>query len=232
MPRQAKLRRYKGYWFTQTGSRQGTYFGRIDDVPYEEAKRRFGEYLAAQKHETRNQLPTRSVAEVCDAHLQFVQDNRSDALYKQRKCILNGFCNFRVGHHNGETLPGCGYLIGQLRARMVTRSHVEAYLHHRRTTPSDKTGKPLGDKGLRHIVIAVKACWNWAADSVEDGGGGLLPDEPRPLRKLPRGFVKPKDLSEADLPSDEELGVLFRWAPIDPSKVPVGHRPLAEPDPR
>jgi hypothetical protein len=178
--------------------------------------------LAAQKHQKQHELPTHSVVEICNAHLQFVQDNRSDALYKQRKCILNGFCNYRVCQQNGEALPGRGYLVGQLRARIVTRSHVEAYLHHRRTTPSAKTGKPLGDKGLRHIVIAVKACWNWAADSAEDGGGGLLPDEPRPLRKLPRGFVQPKDLSEADLPTAEEIDILLRWAPVEPAKIPAG----------
>jgi hypothetical protein len=84
MPRQATLRRYKGYWYTQAGSRQGIYFGRVDEVPYQEAKRRFGKYLAAQGYATNQLLPTCSVAEVCNGHLQFVQDNRSDALYKQR----------------------------------------------------------------------------------------------------------------------------------------------------
>jgi hypothetical protein len=64
MPRPAKLRRYNGYWFTQTGSRQGTYFGRIDDVPYQEAKRRFREFLAVRKlDQQQHQRPARSVAE-------------------------------------------------------------------------------------------------------------------------------------------------------------------------
>jgi hypothetical protein len=62
---------------------------------------------------------------------------------------------------------------------------------------------PLGDKGLRHIVIAVKVCWNWAADSIEDGGG-LLAADCRPLRKLQRGFVKPKDRSEEELPTPRD----------------------------
>jgi integrase len=71
-------------------------------------------------------------------------------------------------------------------------------------------------------VIAVKACWNWAADPIEDGGGGLLPAEHRPFRKLPRGFVQPKDLSEADLPTHDEIKILFRWAPVEPTKLPAG----------
>ena len=30
MPRQSKLRKKDGHWFSQSGSRQGAYFGRID----------------------------------------------------------------------------------------------------------------------------------------------------------------------------------------------------------
>lgn len=223
MPRKATLRKHQGYWFTQAGSRQGTYFGRVDDVPYREARRLFGEFLASLKHQALQfTLPDRSVAEVCDSHLQWVKLQRSDALYKQRKCLLNAFCNYRVGEFGGEKLPGAGRIIGQLRAKIITRRHVEAYLQHRRTTNSVKTGKPLGDKGLRSIVVALKATWNWAADELEDGGGGLLPPDHRPLRKLPRGYVAPKDLTEADLPTDEEIETLMRWSSVDPSKLSAG----------
>ena len=41
--------------------------------PYQEAKRRFGRCLAAQQYETKQQwLPTRSVIEIGNAHLQFI----------------------------------------------------------------------------------------------------------------------------------------------------------------
>jgi len=223
MPRKPSLRKFKGYWFTQAGSRQGTYFGRTDEVLYSEARQLFGEFLATLKHQQKQtQLPDRSVVEICDRHLQWVQEERSDALYKQRKCLLNAFCNYQVGEYKEQKLPGSGYLVGQLRAKVVKRIHVEAYLQHRRITPSKKTGNPLGDKGLRAIVVALKATWNWAADEVEDSGGGLLPPDHRPLRKLPRGYVQPKDLSEADLPSDEEIHILNRWCLVDPSKLPAG----------
>jgi len=46
MPRQAQLRRHKGYWCTSAGDPAGVYFGRIGEVPHAEAKRRFREYLA------------------------------------------------------------------------------------------------------------------------------------------------------------------------------------------
>jgi integrase len=99
---------------------------------------------------------------------------------------------------------------------------VEEYLEHRRTTPCKRTGKPLGDKSLRAIVIALKACWNWAAESLEDGGGGILPPNHQPLKKVSRGYVELKDLTEADLPTDEEIEILLRWSTVELSRVRAG----------
>ncbi len=76
MPRAAKLRRKDGYWFTQAGSKSGAYFGRTDQVSYDEAKRKFGEFLASLRYEReQRQLPTRSVAEICNQHLAYVKNN-------------------------------------------------------------------------------------------------------------------------------------------------------------
>ena len=41
MPRQAQLRRHKGYLCTNAGDPAGVYFGRIGGVSHAEAKRRF-----------------------------------------------------------------------------------------------------------------------------------------------------------------------------------------------
>lgn len=46
MPRKPSLRRSNGYWYPQAGCRDGVYLGRIDEVPYQVARTRFGEYLA------------------------------------------------------------------------------------------------------------------------------------------------------------------------------------------
>jgi len=220
MPRQSKLRKKDGHWFSQAGNRQGAYFGRIDQVSYTEAKRNFSKYLATLSHQTRqSRLPTLSVAEVCDVHLAFIERNRSAALYRQRKSLLNQLCNHCVGDWNQQRLPGKGELVGKLRGTVLARGHVDQYLDHRRSMPSRQTGKPLGDKARRAVVIAIKACWNWAANTADDGGGGLLPEDHRPLAKLPRGYIQPKDLSEADLPTDEEIEIIHRWSAVDLSKV-------------
>jgi integrase len=222
MARKPTLRRAGGYWYTQAGARDGVYFGRVADVPYKVARARFGEYLAGLSRAPLPtlDLPDRSVAEVCSLHLTWALKHRSKNLFSQRKCLLNGLCNYRVGDHEAIRLPGAGLLIGELRADRLVRAHIEAYLEHRRTTPSSWTGKPFGDKALRHVVVAVKAAWNWAADPLDDGGGGLLPPDHRPFRKLPRGFVQPKDLSENELPTDEEIASLRRWCPVDPDTLP------------
>jgi integrase len=220
MPRAAKLGRHKGYWYTKSGSRAGVYFGRVGEVPFSEANNRFRKYLLTLNTERRcAALPQMSVAETCDRHLRWIQRERSPALLSQRTSVLNHWCNHVVDLFDGQRLPGHGKLIGRLRATVITRAHVEQYLQHRRENPSEHTGRPLGDKGQRAIVIAVKACWNWAADETIDGGGGLLPPEHRPLAKLSRGFVAPKDLTEADLATDAEVEVLFRWAAVEPTKV-------------
>jgi integrase len=223
MPRQAKLRQHKGQWCTNAGSRHGVYFGSVTDVPYPEAKRLFHEYLASLRPMSQqHQLPACAVATVCDDHLDWVKRHRSDALYRQRKCLLNQWCNHRVGELAGRRLPGHGEQVGRLRAHAITRQHVEEYLEYRGHTLCKQTGKPLGDKARRAIVIAVKACWNWAANTIEDGGGGLLSEDHRPLKKLPRGFVQLKDLTEDDLPTDQEIETLLRWATVDLSRIRAG----------
>jgi len=222
VPRSAKLSRNHGYWFTRAGSRAGVYFGKIGEVSFAEAQREFRKYLASlNERRVVTTLPSLSVAEVCDAHLVWAKEERSESLFGQRRSILEHFSSHRIEAFRDEELTGHGKQIAMLRATDLKRRHVEQYLQHRATTPSKKTGKPVGDKSLRHIAVALKACWNWAADSIEDGGGGLLPEDHRPLAKLPRGYVSPKDLTEADLPTDEEVKALLKWAAVEPSQLQI-----------
>ncbi len=220
MPRAAQLGRLKGYWYTRAGNPSGVFFGKVGEVSHADARKRFRKYLSLlEDGRHQRQLPQLSVAEVCDAHLKWVQIERSEATFKQRRALLNHWCRYTVAEHRDDRLPGHGKKLGYLRATVVNRRHVEQYLDHRRIEPSERTGRPLSDKALRAIVVALKACWNWAADSIEDGGGGFFEDSHRPLAKLSRGYVAPKDLSEADLPTAEEIETLFRWAIYEPSMI-------------
>lgn len=126
MARKPTLRQSGGYWYTQAGSRDGVYFGRVADVPYKVARARFGEHLASLTPPTVD-LPDRSVAEVCSHHLEWARKHRSRKLFSQRKCLLNGLCNYAIEEHESIRLTGVGLLIGELRADRLTRAHVEAY---------------------------------------------------------------------------------------------------------
>ena len=186
MPRAAKLGRLKGYWYTRAGNPSGVYFGKVGEVSHADARKRFRKYLASlDEGKLQQVLPALSVAEVCDAHLKWVRVERSEALFKQRRSFLNHWCRHKVDELRSQRLPGHGKMVGYLRATVVSRGHVEEYLTSRRTQPSERTGRPLSDKGIRAVISSwLKACWNWAADSVEDGGGGFFEDSHRPFAKL------------------------------------------------
>ncbi len=220
MPRAPKLYRHEGHWYTKAGNPNGVYFGRCDEVSHDEAKKLFHEYLASLNHrEQIRSIPQHSVIRIAAAHLRWVRQHRSPALFRQRRSLLRGFCEFIVGGGGIAGLDGQGEPMGHLRASLITRRHVEDYIAFR---TSQECQRPLGDKAVRAVIIALKATWNWAADSTEDGGGGFFPAEHRPLARMSRGFVQPKDLTEVDLPTDQEIEILFRWAMVDVSKVRAG----------
>jgi len=76
-----------------------------------------------------------------------------------------------------------------MRAAFVTRSNVDDCFEFR--GKNSDSSRPIGDKTQRAIVIAIEACWNWAADSVEDGRQ-LLSENHRPLAKLKRASTRPQ----------------------------------------
>ncbi len=47
MPRQAKLSKKNGHWYTKAGNPNGVYFGRVGDVNYQDAKEKFADHLKA-----------------------------------------------------------------------------------------------------------------------------------------------------------------------------------------
>ena len=70
MPRAPKLGKVNGYWCTKAGDQSGVYFGKVGEVPFKEANRAFGKYLATLSHQARqSRLPTLSVAQICETHL-------------------------------------------------------------------------------------------------------------------------------------------------------------------
>ena len=126
MSRAPKLSKVNGYWCTKAGDPSGVYFGKVGEVPFKEANREFRKYLATLAAERKRiTLPQLSVAEICENHLAWAESHRSPSLFRQRRSILNYWCNHIIQTHNGRRLPGNAQQIGRLRATVITRPYVE-----------------------------------------------------------------------------------------------------------
>lgn len=153
-----------------------------------------------------------SVREICDKHVAWARRERSPALARQRASLLKGLCAHRVGPWAGEPLHGDGELLGDVKAELLGRPHIEQFLG----------AVPRAAASRRASIIAVKAAWNWAARPRKDGGGGLLRDGHSPLARLSRGQLDPHDLTEADLPTAGEIKAIELWGKVEASKVRAG----------
>lgn len=212
MARSPKLNRAQvgkhAYWSTDAGGRR-VYFGKVGEVSRKQAETQFADHLKAIRTETNAQRDVRlanapSVWELCDRHNLWYQANRADRSYRQRRSLLQSFCNYQV---SGQ-LYGRGQLIGDLAVDRITLQHAQEFI------------ATIHDPCTRlHHVIAIKASFNWAARPAEADGGGLVPESCQPFKYLKRPHVSPKDLTEADLITPEEYALLLRYAKCDTTKI-------------
>jgi integrase len=205
MARSASLRTttVKGvvYWSTQTGGGR-TYFGRKSEVSRKEAEAIFADHLKTIRTETNRQRDQRvskavTVWEVCDRRTLWVQANLSKKSYAQYKWALTAFCNYTIK----GTLYGKGQTVGDLPCDRVTLQHAQEFV-----SSYDDPGSK------RHLVICIKACFTWAAQTTDADGGGLMPKTCQPFRYLKRPHVPIKDLTEADLITDVEHHLLVTYS--------------------
>lgn len=66
MPREARLGKHDGQWFTKAGNPNGVYLGSVKEVPYKKAKELFHNYLVKLGNERRQRLVGITVAELMD----------------------------------------------------------------------------------------------------------------------------------------------------------------------
>jgi integrase len=95
MPRQAKLSKKNGHWYTKAGNPNGVYFGKIGDVTYQEAKEKFADYLkVVAPARLARVVASISTGQLVDLFLDWVEAHRSDRTYDERKRHLERFINF------------------------------------------------------------------------------------------------------------------------------------------
>jgi integrase len=201
MPRSPKLRKKNGYWMTKAGG-QEKYFGLAANVTYADARKAYLEHLK-RVGQTGSRRHVVTCLEVCDLHLDWVQKNRSDALYKQRKHFLDRWCDFNVAK------GGRSALVRDLPYTQISQENLEEWLDHLLAVGE------LGMTSRSSAQTAVKACWNWAAKDAK----GPLPRDFRPFLDMPKIQPPIKELTEDELVTEAEIELLFKWADADLGKV-------------
>jgi integrase len=199
MARQPKLRKKNGYWMTKAGGTE-TYFGKVAVLPYADARRLFLDHLKAVAGRAKQRRAAITVEVLCDLHLDWVRDNRSEDLYKQRQYLLSRWCDFPVGQGRDRALAG------DLAAVQVTAEHLLAW-------KQALYGDGLQDVTVQHALAAVKSCWYWAVKHKH------LPADWKPFTTVEKIKLPAKAVQEEDLLTPKERDLLFQSADADLGKV-------------
>jgi integrase len=199
MARQPKLRKKNGYWMTKAGGTE-TYFGKVGNILYVDARRLFLDHLkaAAERKQQRRAAITAEV--LCDLHLDWLQKNRSADLYKQRRYLLSKWCDFEIGQGRDRQA------VGDTAAVQVLADHLVAWKQH-------LYERKLGDATVQHGLAAVKSCWYWGARH------GHLPTDHKPFQTVEKIKLPARAVREEDLLEPEERDLLFQSADTDLGKV-------------
>jgi len=200
MPRQARLGKKNGHWYTKAGNPNGVYFGKVGEVTFQDAKQRFADHLkqlaptAAQQASTIAPLLT---AELVDLFLDWVEAHRSPRTYDERKRHLQRF----IDHRRTDRV------VGEVPALKVEGVDLSSFLADARERY--KLDPFTTDKH----ATSVKAAFNWGCR------------HPSPVTHLPPGFRPfasiekykrpPEPLLEDELPTLDEVELLLQWADAD-----------------
>jgi integrase len=194
-----KLRKKNSYWMTKAGGRE-TYFGKVELVPHADARKLFLDHLKSIAENRAPRSPAMTVEMLCDFHLDWLQSNRSQELYKQRQYLLSKWCDFEVGQARDRVL------VGDMAAAHVTAHDLLAWKQH-------LYEKGLGHTTVQHALAAVKSCWYWAAKH------GHLPAGLKPFQIVEKIRTPLKAVMEEDLVTADERDRLFKWADADLGKI-------------
>ncbi len=84
------------YWFTKAGGE--TYFGNVEDVPDDEARRLFAGHIKTLAEDgAGSKRKALTAGELIDLFLDWLQKNRSDRTYSTHRTYCSRFAAFRVG---------------------------------------------------------------------------------------------------------------------------------------
>jgi len=198
MPRQAKLSKKNGHWYTKAGNPNGVYFGKIGDVTYQEAKEKFADYLkVVAPARLARVVASISTGQLIDLFLDWVEAHRSDRTYDERKRHLERFINFS---RNGR-------LVGEIPALEMQSADLLAFL------ANAKDRYKLDAFTTDKHATSIKAAFNWG--SRHPSPVTHLTPGFRPFASVEKYKRPPEPMLEDELPSPDEVELLFKWANAD-----------------
>jgi integrase len=194
------------YWYTDANG--GAYFGKVGEVPYEDAKRHFGDHIQKKQAPTQGEVLT--VGGLFSAFLTWVKENRSDAQYRRRKRDCSRFGRFVYG----------GRRLADIPTVEVAGAMLEAWRDNLRSTKqegvegeNDRDKRGLDPQSLLHAETSVRHAFNWGGK--HNSPNALLQATFRPFSGIERTKVPPKGLTEADLLTEIEVEALIEAATYD-----------------
>lgn len=197
MPRQAKLRKKDGQWYTGAGSYSGTYFGSIANVSYPDARQKFAEHLQSMAAVRKRAANGASVVKLFDHFLDWVKEHRGLRTFNERRLHLDRFANFKS---HGE-------LIGTLAAPTITAEQLKAFLAH------IKEEYKLDDWTASKHHTSIRACFSWGAG--KNNPSPCLPRDFNAFAGCERQQHPLSLLLEGELPTPEEIKLIFGHADDD-----------------
>lgn len=203
MPRQPRLRKKNGYWYTEAGGSSGTYFGRVDDVSHLQAKAKFAAHLT-EIAVSRPVNGVCTVATLFNGFLAALTEHRSNRTYSERKLHVDRFLNFRRD----------GVKLGTLGATGITASDLTDFL---KSIAKEFSLDPLT---VHKHATSVVAAFNWGAGNARlKNPSPSLPAGFRPFAQVERYKVPLNELHEDELPTRDEVDAIFKWADTDIGQI-------------
>jgi integrase len=208
--RQPKLRKKKvgknSYWYTEANG-EG-YFGKVGEVPYEDAKRQFGDHIKKRRDQAEADVPT--VGGLFSSFLTWIKENRSDVQYRRRKSDCSRFGRFVFQGRRLADMPTVemtGAILEAWRANLKSRKVTGE------EDDNDRDKRNLHPQSLLHAETSIWHAFNWG--SKHNRPHTVVPATFRPFSGVERTKVPPKALTEADLLTEIEVEALLEAAKFD-----------------
>ena len=211
MPRNPTLQIKHGSWYTKAGNTSGHYFGPVKKVSRQDAQGLFADYLKLLSCDrAASNQDTLTVLKLCELFLDWVQKNRGDRTYEERRRHLQMFCK----HHAGSQR------IADLSATAVQALDLQSFLDSLKKTGENEEKR--GSYTIDKYATSIKAVFNWGVK--HPSPVSYLPQSFRPFSSIEKYRRPPEPLLEDELPTKAEIGALLNWADADLAPVREGRR--------